>query len=137
MAVTHFVTQFKPVSRHFGVYSRKQKKFGRENYFENVVSDLQKKNLCPQKLLEKSAKTKKIKTKNHESVYNLWRTLGTKLVVLVDFWDNICKAVFSKHLCFFLFYTKKCLETYVNCVTKCVTAKICPRKVQILENICS
>ena len=48
MAVTHFVTQFTYVSRHVGVYCRKQKKLFRENWFENVVSDLKKKWLmCP------------------------------------------------------------------------------------------
>ena len=36
-------------------------------------------------LLEKNAKTnKKITTKNHESIHNLWRILGTKLVLVVD-----------------------------------------------------
>ena len=52
MALTHFVTQFTHVSRHFRVYSRKQnkEKWFRENCFENVVSDLYKKNyLCVQK----------------------------------------------------------------------------------------
>ena len=39
--------------------------------------------------LEKSAKTKKIKNKNDENIYNLWRILGTKLVFLVDFGDHI------------------------------------------------
>ena len=33
MAVTHFVTQFTHVSRHFGVYSRKQK----NNYLGKTV----------------------------------------------------------------------------------------------------
>ena len=37
-------------------------------------------------LLEKSEKTKKLKDKkNNENVYNLWRILGTKQVLLVDF----------------------------------------------------
>ena len=36
-------------------------------------------------LLEKNANSKKLKTKNHESVNNLWRILVTKLILLVDF----------------------------------------------------
>ena len=66
MAVTHFVTQFTHVSRHFGVYSRKQKNIFRENCFENIVSDLKNKNgLCVHKTnLRKSAKKcKKLKRK--------------------------------------------------------------------------
>ena len=47
--VTHFVTQFSHVSKHFGVYSRKQKKIFRENCFENVVSYLKKNVLCVHK----------------------------------------------------------------------------------------
>ena len=54
-------------------------------------------------LLEKSVKTKKkIKTKNNENFYNLWRILGTKLVFLVDFGDHIFTTVFPN---FFLFST--------------------------------
>ena len=49
MAVTHFVTQVTHVSRHFEVYSEKQKKMSRENGFENVVSDLTKNCLCVHK----------------------------------------------------------------------------------------
>ena len=51
--------------------------------------------------------------------------MGTKLVLLVDFWDHIFKTVFP--IIFFLvFYSKtpKCLVTCVKCVTRCVTAKI-------------
>ena len=44
---------------------------------------------------------RKIKTKNQESVNNLWRILGTKPDLLVDFWDHIFKSVFPKQL--FLF----------------------------------
>ena len=33
----------------------------------------------------KSTKTKKLKIKNDENVYNLWRILGTNLLLLVDF----------------------------------------------------
>ena len=32
--------------------------------------------------------------KNDENIYNLWRILGTKLLLLVDFWDQIFKPVF-------------------------------------------
>ena len=53
--ITHFVTQFTHVSRHFGVYSRKQKKI-RETCFENVVSDLKKSILLFQKKCKKVQK---------------------------------------------------------------------------------
>ena len=43
MTVTHFVMHFTHDSRHFGVYCRKLKKMLRENYFENVVSEINKK----------------------------------------------------------------------------------------------
>ena len=76
MAVTHFLTQFTHVSRHFGAYSRKQTKLFRENCFENVVSDY----VSTKLILETSRTTKKITTKNHESNPNLWRILGTKQV---------------------------------------------------------
>ena len=60
LAVTHFVTQFTHVFRHPRVKSRKQKKFFRENCFDNVVSDLwkRKKIVSTKVLLEKSSKTK-------------------------------------------------------------------------------
>ena len=45
-----FVTQFTQVFRQFGVNCRKQKKKFRENCFENMVSNLPKKNcLCVHK----------------------------------------------------------------------------------------
>ena len=44
--VTHFVTQFTHVPKHFGVYGRKPKKIVRENCFKNQVSDLKKNVLC-------------------------------------------------------------------------------------------
>ena len=54
-------------------------------------------------LLEKSVKTKKkLKTKNDENFYNLWRILGTKLVFLVDFGEHIFTTVFPN---FFWFST--------------------------------
>ena len=46
LAVTHFVTQFTHVSKHFGVKNTKK---NRENCFKNVVSEIYKKNeFCPQ-----------------------------------------------------------------------------------------
>ena len=49
LAFMHFVRQFTHVSRHFRVFSRKQKKLFRENCFENLVSDLTEKlPICPQ-----------------------------------------------------------------------------------------
>ena len=70
MAVTHFVPHFTHVSRHFGVYCRKQKKLVRENCFENVVSEVNKKWFkSPQNYFKKKVrKLKKIKTKNDEKV---------------------------------------------------------------------
>ena len=74
----------------------------RESCFENVVSNLCKNGLCVHKTtLEKSAKTKKEKNKNHESAHNLQQILGTKLVLLVDFRDHIFKTVSTKHFFFF------------------------------------
>ena len=50
MAVTHFVTQFTHVSRHFEVYRRKQKnKKIRENCFKNEASDYKINGLCVHK----------------------------------------------------------------------------------------
>ena len=74
---------------------------------------------------------KGIKIKNYENMFNLWRIPGTKLVLLVDFWDHIFRTVFPKF--FFLLKTPKCLEKFVNCVTKCLTAKIYPMKVWIVQ----
>ena len=51
--------------------------------------------------LEKVWKLKKLKTKNYENIYNLWRILGTKLLLLVDFWDQIFKTVFPKFFVWF------------------------------------
>ena len=79
MTVTHFVTQVTHVSIHFGVNKRRRKK-SRENFSENVVSDLTKK-----LLLEKIGKKFKNKRKKPLNIYNLQRILGTKLVLLVDF----------------------------------------------------
>ena len=46
MAVTHFVTHFTHVSRHSGIYCRKQqKKLFRENCFKNEVSNVNKNGL--------------------------------------------------------------------------------------------
>ena len=118
IAVTH-------VSRHFGVYSRKQKKRFRENCFENMVTFRKKVQIL-----------RKVKTKNHESFHNLWRILWTKLVLLVEFWDHIFQQFCLKKKCFLL-YTPKCLKPCVNGITKCVTARIYPIKVWILETIFS
>ena len=50
MAVTHFVTQFTHVSKHFSVYSRKQKILLMENCFKNVILTCKKKlHMCSQK----------------------------------------------------------------------------------------
>ena len=58
-------------------------------------------NVSTKLLLEKSAKTKKNLNKNHERVHNLWRTLGTKLVLLIDFLDHIFKTVVPKQFLLF------------------------------------
>ena len=78
-------------------FTVENKKMFRENCFENEVSNLTKNSLYVHKtILEKMQKMKKVKTKNHENVLNLWRILGTKLVLLVNFWDHIFKTVFPK-----------------------------------------
>ena len=60
MAVTHFVTQFTQVLRHFGVYSSKQKQLFRETVFKFGLILVKKMVSVSTKLiLEKSAKTKK------------------------------------------------------------------------------
>ena len=46
---------------------------------------------------------KKFNKKINENIYNLWRILGTKLGLLVDFQDHNLKTVFPKQ--FVLFYT--------------------------------
>ena len=68
---------------------------------------------------KKEKKLRNNQTKKYKGVHNLW-ILGTKLVLHVDFWDHI----FPRHFFCFLFYTPKCVETCVNCVTKCLTNKI-------------
>ena len=97
----HWV-HFTHASRHFGVW-RKQNKLFRENCFENEVSDVTKKAWVSKKLLsEKSVKTKK--QKKLWKLYNLWRILGTKLVLLVNFWDHIFKTVFPKQFLFVSYF---------------------------------
>ena len=71
MAVTHFVTHFTHVSRHFGVKCRKQKKMFREKCFENVVSYVNKKLLkSPQNYFYKKVQGLQ-KNKNKK----LWKRL--------------------------------------------------------------
>ena len=48
--------------------------------------------------------TKLFFRKKHKTVNNLWRILGTKLVVLLVFWDHIFKTVVPKSF-FWLFST--------------------------------
>ena len=74
--------------------------------------------------LEKSEEKKEKKKGKHESVHNILRIFGTKLVLLVDFCDHIYKTVSQIFFCCFLPLTQKSIETCVNCVTKCLTAKI-------------
>ena len=61
MAVTHFVTQFTHVSRHFGLYNRKQNK----KYLGKMWSQICKKiaYVSTKLLLEKSTKKKQKKRK--------------------------------------------------------------------------
>ena len=79
---------------------------------------------------------KKIKKKRWKRL-NLWRILGTNLLLLVNFWDQIFMTVFPED--FFLFSTlnSKTSKNKRKCVTKCVTAKIYPMKVRILQIIFS
>ena len=78
MAVTHFVTHFTHVSRHFRVKSRKKGKMWSQ-IFEKMAY------WSAKLLLKENRKLKeKIETKNLESVLILWQILGTKLVLFVD-----------------------------------------------------
>ena len=45
LAITHFVTQFTYVSRHFRAWNRKEEKQIRDNCFENGVSEILKNDL--------------------------------------------------------------------------------------------
>ena len=87
------------------LWSRVRQKIFRENCNENVVSDWKKNVLCVHKTtFRKSSKTKKKQIiKKTDNVQKFWRIMGTKLVVLVNFWDHIIVTVFPKH--FFLFST--------------------------------
>ena len=107
----------------------------RENCFEMWSQMLTENILKVHKTIfrKKVQKLKKNKKKNNENNYNLWRILGTKLLLLVYFWDQCWKTVFSKDFFCFLLLTPKCLESCVKCVTKCVTSKIYPMKVRILQ----
>ena len=137
MAVTHFVTQFTHVCRHFEAYCRKQKQNLRENCFENVVSEIYQENLfCPQ---------------NPPKILNVFMVFQFYFILFLHFFLKVVlwthrpfflksETTFSKQFSLnnffcFLLYTPKCLETCVNCVTKCVTAKIYPMKVLIFQII--
>ena len=106
MVVTHFVAQFTHVSRHFGVNNKKKK---------------MKKNSLGTTVL-------KMWSQICESVHNLWRTLGTTLVLLVYFWDHTFETVFPQNRFSFFTLNSKSLETCVNCVKKCKTTKIYPHE---------
>ena len=69
MAVTHFVTQFTHVSRNFGHYSRKQKKYLGKTGLK-MWSQIYKKNgLCVHKTtFKKSAKKCKKKQKKRKTM---------------------------------------------------------------------
>ena len=63
-----------------------KKKLFRENGFENGLIFVKRIVIGSTKLhSEKVQILRKIKTKNQESVNNLWRILGTKPDLLVDF----------------------------------------------------
>ena len=87
MAVTYFVTQFIHVFEILEFTLVNKQKMFRENAFENVVSDLKKEiayvstKICFRKKCKNIIKTQTKKL----SFHNLWRILGTKLILLVDF----------------------------------------------------
>ena len=95
MSITHFVTQFSHVSRHFGVYNRKQKKIVRESCFKNWCH-IKKNGIFVHIKKRRKKSERKKEEKKHGSIHNLWRILGTKLDLLVDFGDRIFKTVFPK-----------------------------------------
>ena len=98
MAVTHFVTHFTHVSRHLGVYCRKQKNCWGKTVMK-LWSQMLTKNCVKVHKTTFRKKVRKLKEKkknNNENVYNLWRILGTKLLLLVHFWNQIFKTVLPK-----------------------------------------
>ena len=60
--------------------------------------------------------------------------LGTKLLLLVDFCDQILKQFSVNNMFCFILEAWECLETCVNCVTKCVTDEIYPNESPIFRN---
>ena len=69
-AVTHFVTQFTHVSKHFGVYSRKQRKdIWRKMFSKCGLRFKEKCHMCQQNYFKKKEqKLRKIKTKNKKTM---------------------------------------------------------------------
>ena len=127
MAVTHFVTLFTHVFIHPRDENRKK------NYLLTTVLKMWsqicwKKSICVHKTTFKQNLQKLKTTKNHKSIHNLWKLKQTKIILFMNFWDHIFETIFL--IDFFLFSTLKRLETCVNCVTNCVTAKIYPLKIK-------
>ena len=93
------MTHFTHVSSHFGVYCRIQKNYLGKTVLKMWSQILTKNNVK----VHKTTFRKKCEKKHDENVYNIWRILGTKLLLLKEFWDQIFKTVFSNN--FFLFST--------------------------------
>ena len=128
MAVIHFVTHVKHVSRHFEVCSKNKNTCLGKTVLKMWSQIYQKKiaYLSIKLPLEKSPK---------KNIYIYIKTF----TIFGSFWqisDTTFSKPFSRNIFFnFLFQTPKCLETCVNCVKKCVTGKTYPTKVQILQTI--
>ena len=133
----HFVTHFIHVSRHFGVYCKKNKqKILRENCFEIVVSEVNKKWFkSPQNYFQKKVQ-KLIKKKKAMKTFKIFGGFWGQNYFFWQISETIFSEQFSQKIFFcFLLQTPKRLETCVKCITKCVTPKIYPMKVRILQII--
>ena len=113
----HFVTQLIQVSRHPRFSSRRQFFFGGKRFWQcGLWNPLEALVLSP------------------ESAKDCWHFnyfyFFIYIFFFLQFGDQIIRTVFPKHF-FSLLKILGCQETGVNCVTKCVTAKIFLMKVQV------
>ena len=131
LAVTHFVTQFTHVSRHFRAWKKKINiGIFREICLENMVSEIHKNDLfCPYN-------PPKIKKKNLLCLFCFFlfsvvfssctfskSSFDDTTAFLWQIWDHKLRTVFPKDFFCFVILNLKCLETFVNGITKCVTAQ--------------
>ena len=134
MAVTHFLTQFTHVSRHFLTWNRKKKKIGKTVW--KVWSQKFTKITCFIPIF-----CQRLGPLLLFFIFFYYYFFSSKscFVDTSSFFDK-SETTFSKQFSLiffvcFLIYTLKCLETCVNGVTKCITAQFYPLEVQIFEII--